>query len=97
MSWTKRFYEPIVLRDGKQLATLQDAGDHIRNLSQTEQNSREWRAAWHCLSEAADTGGPIIFARLSMSQALNKQRAFDGQASVCPPEQPPFSPPAFFA
>ena len=70
MTWTARFSEPILLSDGAELATLQDAGAYIMRLPKPVHDSAPWQSAMHVLLQAADHGGPVEFARLGMMQAL---------------------------
>ncbi len=79
MSWDQRFSEPIVVPKGKALATLRDAGNYISKLPKAEHEAGEWQTAAQCLMQAADSSGPIEFARMGMLQALNRhvERVFD--------------------
>ncbi|MCW2783324.1 MAG: hypothetical protein JWR35_3773 [Marmoricola sp.] len=70
MSWDRPFADPIPLPDGGALKRLLDAGAYISALSEKEHGAKEWQTAMHCLLQAADNGGPIEFARISMMQAL---------------------------
>jgi acetone carboxylase gamma subunit len=44
--WYRHFDDPIPLPGGRQLVTLQDAGNYITKLSRTEHATAEWQAAW---------------------------------------------------
>jgi len=44
MTWSRRFDDPILLEDGRKLATLRDAGDYIASLPASTQRRPEWRA-----------------------------------------------------
>ena len=70
MSWDLPFSEPIPLPDGGSLNRLLDAGAYISALPKKEHDAQPWQSAMHCLLQAADNGGPIEFARISMMQAL---------------------------
>ncbi len=72
MSWDQRFDPVIALPKGKPLATLRDAGAYITRLPKAEQAAREWQTATHCLIEAAERRGPMMFARLGVMQALGR-------------------------
>jgi hypothetical protein len=72
VSWDKQFREPIDLPDGNSLVSLRDAGTYITQLPPGEHDAREWQTAMHCLIEAADHGGPVMFARLGVAQALHR-------------------------
>jgi hypothetical protein len=68
------FFEPIMLPDGSALATLREAYDHLKTFPISEQDAEEWKAAAHCLIEAAEHGGAIAFARIGTLRAM-RQRA----------------------
>ena len=77
--WHRRFDEPIPLLRGRQLVTLQDAGNYITKLSQTEHATAEWQAAMEALLLVVELGGPTMFARIGIMRALNRhiERVFD--------------------
>ena len=80
MSWSLRFAEPILLSDGRKLATL---GDAIRYLAQiipkAEHDMLEVLTASDLLTQAAEHDGPVEFARIATLQAINRHvgRAVD--------------------
>jgi hypothetical protein len=43
MSWKRKFGDPIVLPNGRQLVTLQDAGTYITKLPKSEHEAPEWQ------------------------------------------------------
>ena len=45
MPWSTPFDEPIGLRGGRQLRTLQDAADYIMKLAEPEQQEPRWQTA----------------------------------------------------
>ena len=72
MSWSTPFDEPIRLRGGARLATLQDAADYIMKLPEDVQQEQRWQIAVENLINAAETGGGwLMFARIGMMRALN--------------------------
>ena len=73
MSWNLPFSEPIVMPDGSELATLQDAYDHLNKFPKFQQDAKEWKAAAHYLIEAAEQGGAVAFARIGMLRAMKQQ------------------------
>jgi hypothetical protein len=80
MNWSRRFDEPITLPDGKKLATLKDAIAWLaKEVPKSEHDMKEVQAAAHCVTEAAENGGPIMFASAGMLQAINRheQEEFD--------------------
>ncbi len=72
MPWSTRFDDPIVLPDGRKLVTLQDAGTYITKLPKAEHEALEWQAAVEALILVASHGGPTMFARIGVMQALNR-------------------------
>jgi hypothetical protein len=64
-----------VLPDGAKLVTLRQAAQFILKLPKTEYGVREWQTAMRVLIEAADHGGSITFARIGMTQALQRHEA----------------------
>jgi phage-related protein len=72
VSWSTPFDEPIRLRGGARLATLQDAADYIMKLPEDVQQEQRWQIAVENLINAAETGGGwLMFARIGMMGALN--------------------------
>jgi phage-related protein len=71
MPWSTAFDEPIALRGGRRLTTLQQAADYIMKLPEAEQREARWQTAVENLINAAETGdGWLMFARIGMMQAL---------------------------
>ena len=72
MPWSAPFDEPIRLRGGSRLATLQDAADYIMKLPEDVQQQQGWQVAVENLINAAESGGGwLMFARIGMMRALN--------------------------
>jgi hypothetical protein len=69
MSWDASFDEPIRLPSGKLLTTLRDAGDDITSLPAKIHSRTKWQTAMSALLAAAE-GGPTMFARIGMMQAI---------------------------
>ena len=73
MSWSRRFDEPIPVPKGKPLVTLKDAIAWLaKEIPQSEHLMKEVQAAAHCVTAAAENGGPMMFARMGMMQAINR-------------------------
>ncbi|OAF11071.1 MULTISPECIES: hypothetical protein [Bradyrhizobium] len=73
MPWSAPFDDPISLRGGRKLRTLQEAADHIMQLPEDAQHASHWQTAIETLINAAETGGGwMMFARIAMLRALNK-------------------------
>ena len=64
--WKRRFDEPIPLPRGRQLVTLEDAGNYIMRLPKAEHQAAEWLAAMEALILVAESGGPTMFARIGI-------------------------------
>ena len=76
MSWDFRFSEPIVLADGVKLETLGEAVAYLAEaVPESEHGMKEAQAAAHCLMQAAEHGGPVLFARIGVMQAINRHEA----------------------
>jgi hypothetical protein len=71
LDWKRRFDDAIVPPDGRQLVTLQDAGNFITKLPKAEHTATEWQAAMEALILVATHGGPTMFARIGVMRALN--------------------------
>jgi hypothetical protein len=70
--WKRPFDEPIPLPRGRQLVTLEDAGNYITKLPRAEHEAKEWQAAMEALILVATLGGPTMFARIGVMRALNR-------------------------
>ena len=72
MPWSTPFHEPIRLRRGSRLTTLQDAADYIMKLPEDVQQQQGWQVAVENLINAAESGGGcVMFARIGVMRALN--------------------------
>jgi hypothetical protein len=72
MPWSTPFDEPIALRGGRKLATLQHAADYIMKLPEDVQQQESWQIAVENLINAAEAGGGwLMFARIGVMRALN--------------------------
>ena len=72
MPWSTPFDEPIRLRGGRKLTTLQHAADYIMKLPEAVQQEQRWQIAVEHLINAAESGGGwLMFARIGMRRALN--------------------------
>jgi hypothetical protein len=72
MPWSTPFDQPIRLRGGSRLSTLQHAADYIIELPEDVQQFEHWQIAVENLINAAETGGRwLMFARIGMMRALN--------------------------
>jgi hypothetical protein len=77
--WQRPFENPIPLPRGRQLVTLQDAGNYITKLPKAEHDADEWQAAMEALMLVATLRGPTMFARIGVMRALNRnvERVFN--------------------
>jgi hypothetical protein len=74
MPWSTPFDDPIPLRNGRRLRTLQQAADYVMQLPEDEQREARWQVAIENLINAAEIGGGwVMFARIGMLRALNGQ------------------------
>ncbi len=72
MPWSTAFDDPIPLRGGRKLRTLQQAADYIMALPEEVQREERWQIAIENLINAAETGGGwLMFARIGVLRALN--------------------------
>jgi hypothetical protein len=63
--WSRRFDPPITLPNGRKLVTLQDAIAWLaKEVPKSEHDMKQVQAAAHCVTEAAENGGPMMFARM---------------------------------
>ena len=72
MAWFKRFYDPIVLPDGRKLLTLRDAAEYITALPKAEHGAADWQIAMETLLLVAERNGPEKLARIAVMKALNR-------------------------
>jgi hypothetical protein len=70
--WGRQFDEPIELPDGRRLIVLRDAASYITALPKKEADTPEWQAAIEALMLVVELGGPTMFARIGVMQALNR-------------------------
>jgi hypothetical protein len=77
--WKRAFDEPIPAPDGRELVTLEDAGNYIIKLPKAEHEAPEWQAAMQALILVATKGGPTMLARIGIMRALNRhvERVFE--------------------
>lgn len=72
MPWSTPFDDPIAMRRGGNLVTLQQAADYIMKLPEDAQAETRWQVAVEHLIQAAERGGGwLMFARIAMLRALN--------------------------
>ena len=75
MPWSTPFDDPIALRGGGRLATLQQAADYVMALPEKVQHEAHWQVAVENLINAAETGGGwLMFARIAVLRALESDR-----------------------
>ena len=76
MSWSLRFAEPIVLPDGAKLTSLRESIAHlVKTIPAAERRLPAVLTAAEMLTNAAEHGGPVEFARIATLQALNRHAA----------------------
>ena len=87
MSWSLRFAEPIVLARGGKLASLRQAIGHlVKTVPPAERGLPAVLTAAELLTNAAEHGGPIEFARIATLQSLNRhaERVFNPERKSPP-------------
>jgi hypothetical protein len=84
MAWFKRFYDPIILPDGRKLLTYRDAAEYITALPKAEHDAADWQVAMETLLLVAERDGPEMLARIAMMRALNRHE----KATLAPRKQP---------
>jgi hypothetical protein len=72
MAWFKRFYDPIILPDGRKLLTYRYAAEYITALPKAEQDAPDWQIAMETLLLVAERDGPEMPARIAIMKALNQ-------------------------
>jgi hypothetical protein len=73
--WKRRFDEPIKLPNGRKLVALKGAIAWLaKEVPKPEHEMKQIQAAAHCVTEAAENGGPMQFVRIGMMQAINRHR-----------------------
>jgi hypothetical protein len=79
MPWSTPFDDPIPLRGGRRLVTLQQAADYVMALPEKVQHEVHWQVAVENLINAAETGGGWpMFARIAVMRALNADEKKEG-------------------
>jgi hypothetical protein len=72
MAWFRRFYDPIILPDGRKLLTYRDAAEYITALPKAEYDAADWQIAMETLLLVAERNAPEMLARLAVMKALNR-------------------------
>jgi hypothetical protein len=82
----KRKVDQVVeLPDGRTLRTLADAIAWLAmETPKSEHGMKPVQAAAHCITEAAENNGPMIFARIGMMQAINRHHVKEFDTSRKP-------------
>jgi hypothetical protein len=70
-----KFDEPIELPDGRKLKTLAEAMAWLaKEIPKSEHKMEKVQTAAHLVTRAAEHGGPMIFARMGMLQAIHRHQ-----------------------
>jgi len=72
MSWERPFDQPVPLPSGSPARTLREAANYIKKLPKSEHDTPEWRLAVQMLIDAAEDRGPMLFAKLGLYRAMNR-------------------------
>jgi hypothetical protein len=73
MPWSRPLSEPIVLKDGRVIATLNDARAVMRTLPAQTQNNDVWLYTGGLLLEAATSDGPMGETIANLRRALKAE------------------------
>ena len=72
--WQRRFFDPIMLPDGRELLTLRDAAEYITALPKAEHDAADWQVAMETLLLVAERDGAEMMARIAVMKALNRNQ-----------------------
>jgi hypothetical protein len=72
VSWDRPFDQPVPMPTGPPARTLRDAANYIKALPKSERDTPEWRLAIQMLIDAAEDRGPMLFARMGIVRAVNR-------------------------
>jgi hypothetical protein len=72
VSWERPFDQPVPLPNGPPARTLRDAANYIKKLPKSEHDTPEWRLAIQMLIDAAEDRGPMLFAKMGIFRAVNR-------------------------
>jgi hypothetical protein len=72
VSWDRPFDLPVPLPGERPARTLRDAGNYNRKLPESERDTSEWRLAIQMLIDAAENGGPMLFAKMGIERAVDR-------------------------
>jgi len=75
--WKRPFDEPIPLPRGREIVTLEDAGNYISSLPKAEQLLEEWQAAVAALLLVVELNGWVPFRMLRERLALPSPMTLD--------------------
>jgi hypothetical protein len=73
MTWARKLTAPIILKDGRTIATLSEARAIMQSLPDRRQHSERWLYAGALLLDAAVAGGSLTVARTKLMQALKAE------------------------
>ena len=73
MTWTRKLSAPIILKDGRAIATLSDAARLMITLPQLHADSPNWQYAGELLLEAANDKKSVEDAEAQLKIALEAE------------------------
>jgi hypothetical protein len=79
-NWDTKFGNPIPLPGGRELVTLRDAVEYIRQLCGTSRESETWQVAMQDLSRAIETPAWCVIARRAIMKALSGKPRQQGRS-----------------
>jgi hypothetical protein len=79
VSWDRPFDQPVPMPSGPPARTLRDAAGYMRKLPKSEHDTPEWRLVVQTADRCAEDRGPMMFAKMGITQAINRndQRVFN--------------------
>jgi len=69
--WGRAFDDPIILPDGRKLASLRDAIAFLAKMPKARHNDPDVQNAARCITWAAESGGILMLAEIAMRKVLN--------------------------
>jgi hypothetical protein len=73
MSWARKLAAPIILKDGRMIATLGEARAVMQSLPERRQHNELWLYVGARLHESAFAKGSLSIARAQLTRALKAE------------------------
>jgi hypothetical protein len=72
VSSDRPFDQSVPLPSGPPARTLRDVANYIRCLPKADQDAPQWQTAIEALMDAAEDRAPMMFAKMGVLQAVNR-------------------------